>query len=273
MSTLGNPKGVFDLKNSDKYIGSFLKKSDVKEILQVNDNDLLSIAFKSIENIDVIDERQLQKLWYENKIPNAISCKINNTKVSLDELILSAIIRQTFPKVQIERQVNVRPFKMDLKLTMDNKPPVFVEFDGPSHFAISRWGMPNNDPFRKKKIVEDKTGFEVINWAYWIQRCSSNVKAIFDNSIKGYGALWSTKVHFGMFVFEDSANIINTITKRFNAIDEDGYGYFYEGETRERNNPEHPIIERIVKNKENVELIIPKGYQDINFWLPEKLRR
>jgi len=272
MAILGKPQGIFDLNDSDKCVGSYLTKSDVKEILQINDNDLTTVAFKTIDNVEVIDERQLQKLWYENKIPNAIPCTIGNTKISLDELILSAIIKQTFPKIEIERQVQIQRFKMDLKLTCENRPSVFIEFDGPSHFAHSRWGMPKNDPFRKKKIVEDATGFEVVNWAYWIQRCSSNVRAIFDNTIKGYGVLWSTEVHFGMFVFENSASIIEAITKRFNAVDENGYGYFYGGATRERNNPEHPLIEKIRNGKENIGLIIPKGHHDRNYWLPEKLR-
>jgi len=274
MATLGKPQGIFDLNDSDKCVGSYLIKSDVKEILQINDNDLTAVTFRTINNTDVIDERQLQKLWYENKIPNAIPCKIGGTKISLDELILSTIIKRTFPKIQIERQVKVKRYKMDLKLTLENKPSVFIEFDGPSHFAFSRYrGNPKNHPFRKKEIVQGETGFEVVNWAYWIQRCTSNVRAIFDNSIKGYGALWSTEVLFGMFFFEDSASIIDTITKRFNAVDEKGYGYFYGKETRERNNPEHPIIEKIRNGKESIELIIPKGCQDRNYWLPEKLRQ
>ena len=63
------------------------------------------------------------------------------------------------------------------------------------------------------------------------------------------------------------------ISKRFNAIDESGFGYFYGGQTRERNNPEHPIIEKIKSGKTDVGLIIPKGSSDRNFWLPEKLKQ
>lgn len=269
MAILGRPEGIFDLNDSDKFVGSYLTKSDVKEILNISNNDLTSVEFKIIDGNEVIDERQIQKLWYDNKIPNAIAVD----KSSLDELLLIAIIKRTYPNIQIERQISVKRFSMDLKLTLDGYSPIFIEFDGPSHFTISRYGPPKHEPFRKKKMVEDATGFEVLNWAYWIQRCSSNVKAIFDNTIKGYGVLWSTEVHFGMFVFENSADIIDSITKRFNAVDENGYGYFYGGHTRERNNPEHPIIEKIKAGKENVELIIPKGQQDRNYWLPEKLRQ
>lgn len=268
MTILGRPEGIFDLNDSDKFVGSYLIKDDVKEILQVNDNDLSIVNFKNIDGYEVVDERQIQKLWYDNKIPNAIPVN----KSSLDELLLIAIIKRTFPNIQIERQISVKRFSMDLKLTLNHKPPIFIEFDGPSHFAISRYGPPKHEPFRKKKIVEDATGVEVVNWAYWIQRCSSNVKALFDNSIKGYGVLWSTEIHFGMFVFENSADIIETITKRFNAIDENGIGYFYGGQTRDRNNPEHPIVEKIKGGKADAGLIIPKGFTDRNFWLPEKLK-
>jgi hypothetical protein len=268
MAILGRPEGIFDLNDSDKCVGSYLTKDDVKEILQVNDNDLSVVNFKTIDSNEVVDERQIQKLWYDNKIPNAIPVE----KSSLDELLLIAIIRRTFPDILIERQLRVKRFSMDLKLTLQDKPPVYIEFDGPSHFAPSRWGMPNNDPFRKKKIVEDETGIEVVNWAYWIQRCDSNVRAIFDKTVKGFGVLWSTEVYFGMFVFENSADIIETITSRFNAVDENGFGYFYGGQTRERNNPEHPIIEKIKGGKADVGIIIPKGFTDRNFWLPEKLK-
>jgi len=267
MGILGRPDGIFDLNDSDNCVGSYLKKSDIKEILQVNDEDLKTVPFKIVEGNVIIDERQIQKLWYDNRIPNAIPVG----KSSLDELLLITIIKRTYPNIQIERQLSIKRFSMDLKLTLSGK-VLFVEFDGPSHFAISRYGPPKHEPFRKKKIIEDSTGIEVVNWAYWIQRCESNVRALFENSIKGFGALWSTEIHFGMFTFENSANIIEIISKRFNAIDESGYGYFYGGRTRNRNNPEHPIIEKIKKGDADIGLIIPKGSLDRNYWLPEKLK-
>ncbi len=269
MTILGRPVGIFDLNDSDNYVGSYLTKSDIKEILQVNDNDLTTINFKLIDGNEVVDERQIQKLWYESKIPNAIP----DDKSSLDELLLIAIIRRNFPEINIERQLKVKRFSMDLNLTLQDKPSVFIGLDGPSYFAPSRWGMPKDDTFRKKKIIEDETGIEVANWAYWIKRYDSNVRAIFDKSVKGFGVLWSTEIHFGMFPYENSASTIETITKRFNAIDESGYEYFYGGRTRERNNPEHPIIEKIKNGKTDIGLIIPKGHQDINYWLPEKLKQ
>jgi hypothetical protein len=70
MAILGRPEGIFDLNDSDKCVGSYLTKDDVKEILQVNDNDLSVVNFKTIDSNEVVDERQIQKLWYDNKIPS-----------------------------------------------------------------------------------------------------------------------------------------------------------------------------------------------------------
>ena len=160
---------------------------------------------------------------------------------------------------------------MDLKLTLNGK-TIFIEFDGPSHFAISKYGPPKHDPFRKKKIIEDKTGIEVVNWAYWIQRCSSNVKALFHKDIVGFGVLWSTNIHFGDFYFENSAEIIEIISNRFKAVDNSGIGYFYGANTKGRNNFEHPIIDEILNDKKPIERILPKGFKTKEFWIPEKLQ-
>ena len=204
MAILGKPQGIFDLNNSDISVGSFLLRHDICEILQVSDADLSSIKFKNIDGLQTADERTIQKAWYAGEIPNAIP----PDKSSLDELLLIAIIRRSYPNITIERQEKVKRFALDLKLTLDGK-TLFVEFDGPSHFAPSRYGNPK-DPFRKKNTVEDTTGLECVNWPYWIQRCSTNVKALFDSSVRGLGALWSTEVHFGMFIFDNSSDIIDT---------------------------------------------------------------
>jgi very-short-patch-repair endonuclease len=267
MGILGKPQGIFALKDSNHCVGSYLLKSDIKEILNVNDNDLKNIKFENIDGNEVCDERNIQRLWYKGRIPNAIPVE----KSSLDELFLIAIIRETYPNIVIERQYKVMRYSMDLKLSLDKK-EIFIEFDGPSHFAISQYGPPRNHPFKKRDVVQEKTGIEVINWAYWIQRCSANVKVIFEKGINGYGALWSTEIHFGMFFFDDSAQIIETISKRFNAVDENGYGYFYGPNTRNRNNPKHPIIERIKNGEISLELILPKNYKEKDYWIPDELK-
>jgi very-short-patch-repair endonuclease len=267
MAILGKPQGIFDLSNSDYCVGSYLLKSDVKEILNVSDEDLKSVKFTNKNGNEVCDEKDIQKIWYKGEIPNAIP----DGKSSLDELLLIAIIKKTYPNIIIERQSKVLRYSMDLKITLDKK-EVYIEFDGPYHFIRSQYGEPKK-PFIKKQIVQDKTGIEVVNWPYWIQRYSSNVKTIFEKDIKGYGALWSTEIHFGTFFFPDSAQIIETISKRFNAVDDNGYGYFYGPSTRDRNNPEHPIIEKIKNGKKNIDIILPKGYKEINYWIPQKLMK
>jgi hypothetical protein len=120
-------------------------------------------------------------------------------------------------------------------------------------------------------MYKKKTGIEVINWPYWIQRCKSNVLAIFNNEINGLGVLWSTEIHFGMFYFRNSANIIEIMTSRFNAVDKTGYGYFYGPNTRNRNNPKHPIIDKIKNGKEKINILLPKGYKDKEYWIPKEL--
>jgi len=262
MAILGKPQGIFDLNNSDYCVGSYLLKSDIMEVLSVSDNDLKNIKFVFIDGHEVCDERSIQKSWYDGKIQNAVSVN----KSSLDELLLIAIIKRTYPNIIIERQYKVLRYSMDLKLTMENK-IVFVEFDGPYHFTYSRYGEPKNPNIKKQK-VQEKTGIEVVNWPYWIQRCSSNVKAIFEKDIKGFGVLWSTEIHFGMFVFNNSAQIIDEITQRFNAVDEYGYGYLYGPNTKDRNNPKHPIIEKIKNGNKNIDIILPKGFKEREYWIP-----
>ena len=265
--SLGNPHGVFDLHESNRCVGSFIKKDDVKKILGVTDKDLSNLSFVEKNGIEVIDERKIHVAWRKNEIPNAPKVGVS----SLDEFILICIIKNVFPDCEIERQIRVKRFKMDLKLTYKGK-SIFVEFDGPSHFAISRFGPPRHEPFRKKKIVEDATGIEVVNWAYWIQRCEANVRALFDDTVNGFGALWSTNVHFGDFYFDNSAEIIDTINKRFNVERNGGYGYFYGTESfDDRLISEHPIIKKIKNGSENIKRILPRGYDDINKWIPSCL--
>ncbi len=266
MAILGKARGIFSLSSNDSSVGSYLSRNDIKQFLCVSDADLDVLKFIDVDGIEAIDERKVQKAWYGGQIHNAPPVKSS----SLDEVLLLFIVRKALPGCVIERQIKVKRFKMDLKITFEGK-SLFVEFDGPSHFAISRFGPPKHEPFRKKKIVEEETGIEVVNWAYWIQRCESNVKVLFDKSIKGYGVLWSTNIHFGDFYFDNSAEIIEDINNRFNA-DHNGYGYFYGPSTLGRNNPEHPIVGKIIAGNEPLGRLLPKGFRDKKRWLPEKLQ-
>jgi hypothetical protein len=266
MAILGAPDGLFRLTDSDQSVGSFITKEDVIDILDVQEDDLTGLPFRDVGEVVAVDERALHKAWYNGDIPNAPPR--NNS--SMDEILLTQLISNTLPDAEIEPQVRVGQFKMDLKVTYRGEAK-FIEFDGPSHFSISRYGPPRHHPFRKKAIVEEKTGIEVVNWAYWIQRCASNVKVLFDSSVQGYGVLWSTNVHFGEFYFSDSAQIIERINQRFNCERPDGIGYFYGPKTEGRNNPEHPIVQKIANSEESVTRLLPQGFREKNLWLPEKL--
>ena len=93
----------------------------------------------------------------------------------------------------------------------------------------------------------------------------------------GYGALWSTKVHFGEFYFHNSFEIIIEITNQFNAAPDGNYGYFYDENGYDRIKPEHPIVKSILggKIKDGINKLLPNGIDDgeIIKWLPEKLKK
>ena len=266
-ATLGKPQGLFSLDDSDHFVGSYLRQDDVKEIFDVSDDDLSELTFVDIGGVEAIDEMVLHKAWHNGEIRNAP----RRDQSSMDEIILKAVLRKSLAGCCIERQQSVGRFKLDLKITLSGA-SVFIEFDGPSHFAVTKYGIPKHHPFRKKRLVEEATGIEVVNWAYWIQRCDSNVKALFDPTIVGYGALWSTNVHFGDFHFDDSADIIDAINGRFNCRRSDGCGYFYEGNTEGRFKPEHPIVGKIASGREQHERLLPRGHRARDTWLPSGLR-
>lgn len=243
MGILGKPQNIFDLNNTDKAIGSYISKQDICKILKVNESDLVNLDFKTIDGLEVIDERKLQNAWYNNDITNALLSRVENSKVSLDELILIAIIKITYPTAQIDTQVEWGRRRIDMKVSV-NGLTKFIEFTGPGHFT-SQYGPPNN-PLKRKGEIQKEFSEECNIWPYWIQRCSRNVKAIFEDNVSGLGVLWSTNIHFGSFSYDNSAEIIETITSQFSAVDDHGYGYFYGPNTRGRDNPEHPVIDKIL---------------------------
>ncbi|MEI6389833.1 MAG: hypothetical protein WCT12_01900 [Verrucomicrobiota bacterium] len=263
---LGKPQGVFDLNDSNLAVGSFIKRSDASEIFQVRDDAFRDLSWREISGVWVIDERELHKAWYDHRIHGA--APPGGGKVGVDELVIECLLRRSFPRCIVTRQVRVQRFWMDLKVESGDE-TVYIEFDGPHHFTVSRYGQPH-DPRIKKKKVEDQTGIEVVNWPFWINRCESNVRALFDRHVRGYGAIWSAGqgALFGNFIFDDAADLIEQFTCRFNAVGGDGYGYFYGPNTRGRCNPEHPIIKKIRDGKAPRSLLLPRGYKDETRWLP-----
>lgn len=267
MAILGRPQGLFDLYNSDCCVGSMVSKSDVMDILGLHERDLYSISFKDVNGIAAIDERELQKLWYSRAIPNSPPAKIGNASVSLDEMILVKLVALAYPNAIVEHQVPWGRKRVDLRVTVAGTSKL-IEFHGPSHFAPSQYNPNPEHPSIRKAGIEEHFGIECVLWPYWIQRCVANVRAIFEPNANGLGALWSTNVHFGTFVFQDSAQVIDSINVRFRALRNNGCGYFYGPSTESRNNPEHPIIEQIRRGKKRVEVLLPRGHDGIERWVP-----
>ena len=275
MGLLGKPLGLFSLIESDKYVGSFISKEDVKTILGVTDEDLKDVSFKLINETPYISESILRKdYWEKNLIPNALPCKKGNSTISLDEYVLISLIKQTYPNAKVESQYKWGRKYIDIYVE-DGDRKFFLEFHGPGHFKKLSVYRDPEDPFVRKKEIEDEFGIPCYIWPYWIQRCSSNLRILLgdaDPSERGYGALWSTKVFFGEFVFDNSAQIIADLTAQFKATPDGTYGYFYEEWNDEdgRIKEEHPIIQKILKGKKPLDLLIPKGVnsEDKGIWLP-----
>ena len=124
-------------------------------------------------------------------------------------------------------------------------------------------------------MVKQATGCELVRWPYWIQRCSQNAKVLYDDSLQGYGALWTTKAYFHDFDIPQAAETIIKLTKRFNAEDENGIGYFYEGKEGVRKQPEHELIKQALKNPNKILSFIPKNLPpddpSYKYWLPKEL--
>ena len=276
MGLLGKPLGVFSLDESDKYVGSFISKPDVKDILDVNDEDLKDVPFKELNGGLYIDETTLRKkYWEKGIIPNARPSKIGNSTISLDEYILIEIIKRTYPTSKIQSQFKWGRKYIDIYVEIDNR-RFFIEFHGPGHFKkLSLYRDPEN-PFVRKEQIEQEFGFPCYIWPYWIQRCSSNLRILLgDSDERGFGALWSTKVFFGEFFFEDSAQIITEITNAFKAAPNGEFGYIYEewNDIKGRKKEAHPVIKKILDGKADVSCLIPKGVEqkDKRMWLPHVL--
>ncbi len=267
MGILGHPQGLFELHSSDSCVGSMLSINDIVEILGVAESALRSVPFNNWNGIQAIDERELQKLWYSNAIPNSPPAKIGNAKVSLDEIILMKLIQLAYPNAVVEHQGPWGRRRVDLKVTVEGTSK-FIEFHGPNHFAPSRYNTNPEHPAIRKAEIESHFGIECVLWPYWIQRCVLNVRAVFDSNVNGLGVLWSTNVNFGAFVFSDSAQVIEGINDRFRASRNGGCWYFYGPETESRNNPAHPVIGQIQQGKKSIELLIPRGYGNREQWVP-----
>lgn len=270
MGYLYKGKGVFILSDTDHNVGSYFSVEDLAEILEIDEINVLRNELERMKLISMngrVDEKDLygNNVWKELK--TACSKKPIVNRASFDEYVLKAIFKRAYPNMEIEQQAKVNKKQVDFKLTLNDK-IIYVEFDGPGHFIQS-----NSSPLERIDGIEQATGCEAVSWPFWVQRCEANVRALFDKKQRGYGALWTSKAYFGDFSFSNSAEIIIKLSSRFNAIQNDGIGYFYEKDANKMCKPMHPIIDKIRKGKKDKTMLIPKGeIDDINFWMPSELR-
>jgi hypothetical protein len=277
MAWIGGSAGVFRLHNSDDWCGSIVSLEDTAEIFDVAVADLVALdgkalTIKQVDDKGFVNELDLHKAWGSGAISTTPHAPmIGKAKRSLDELILMKLIRIVFPTASVKPQVPAGRQQADLFVDLKGK-QVAVEFFGPSHF-IQQFASKIKPPADRKAAIEDQLGCECVIWPYWIQRCESNVRALFDTSAAGKASVWSTKAHFGDFVLPDASDIIIGLSQRFNAVGADGLGYMYlDGRTK--NKPVHPIVKRIMVGSEKKERLIPPGSDRPEaFWLPECIVR
>ena len=274
MGALGKSSGLFSLKESDKMVGSFFSVTDLYVILgidKISVDEFRSVLkqFGLISRNGFVDESKLYKKF--DYLVERYSTPVSKKRISFDEYVIRSLIKDAIPEAVIEQQVIIPGIcsnsPVDFRISY-NGATIYLEFDGPSHFAQTGQYQVR-DSRNKKKKVEDITGIECVCWPFWIQRCKQNVLALFDPSVKGIGALWSSKALFGNFCIEKPSELILSETKRFNAIRDDGIGYFYGSENDGRVMPEHPIVEKILNDEAAINVLIPPDVNtDYEFWIP-----
>ena len=271
MATLLKGKGHFNLSDNDNNIGSLFSIKDIAEILEI-DKIQESNFHQALVNLgliknDYVDEKDLYKHW--KCLKKLFSSKPISGNSSLDEYILLAIFRRTFPEATIEQQVKLGSMRIDFKITYQGITK-YIEFDGPSHFTTYRGKTPEAPQIRIKKVAEF-TGCELVRWPFWIQRCSQNARVIFDQRLKGYGALWTSTKYFHEFTIPNPSATIKELTRRFNAEDKNGIGYFYEKKEGPRYQPPHNLLSTVKKDHSKIVLFIPNDAHDHCYWLPKEM--
>jgi len=256
-------QGYFKLADSDAWCGSLISEEDAAEILGVE--ALEGLKSREVEGVRYINELDLHRAFSKGRIPGVKTQRF----VSFDEMILKRLIERTLDGAQLETQVKWGRKRIDFQVSWGGR-TLFIEFDGPSHF-IYQYERDPKEPLARKQAIEQELGLECVVWPYWMQRCERNIRALFDPAVEGLASVWSTKAMFGDFSAIDSASIIETVTRRFNAVTPEGIGYMY-GNQRTPNKPVHPVVERIRAGKESPERLIPSGSQyPQEFWLPQEL--
>lgn len=269
MAWIAGAQGIFKLHDSDAWCGSLVSVDDAAEILGVRPADLANVPQRVVDGVPYVVELDLHKGWSQGRVPaSPYPPKIGNATVSLDEIVLKRLVELTLPGATIEQQVPFGRKRVDLRVAWKGVTKL-IEFVGPSHFVPGQYQHEPVSPLERKKAVEDALGAECVIWPFWMQRCARNVLAVFDEPVLGLAAVWSTKAFFGDFVYPDSADIVERLTGRFDALSPGGFGYMY-GNAETPNKPIHPILAKIAAGQESADRLIPRGSTKPRaWWLPQ----
>lgn len=268
MPWLGPSHGIFKLHDSDNWCGSYISIPDTCEILHLTPDTLAHLPTIQYNGETYLSELTLHQQWSSGRLPSPLPPKIANATRSLDELIIIRLLEITLLGCTVESQVPFNRKHAELSVTYQGQRK-FIEFVGPSHF-IPQYQRPLTSPLHRRQEIEEFFGQECIIWPYWIQRCASNIHAIFSSASTGLASVWSTKAHFGDFAYSDSASLILLLTDRFRALRPDGIGYMYTD--THTNKPVHPILDAIRKGKQPITRLIPAGNPyPPSYWHPPDL--
>jgi len=259
------------LHDSDNWCGSLISLEDAAEILQVPITALDSLKTETVGSKLYVTEEVLRNAWYSGEIASPYHYSPASFFGSLDELILLRLFQLSDLDIEIEVQVRWKEKRrIDFRLSKGDQIK-FVEFLGPSHFTFRKSKGKIHPLVRKKEIEHDFPGIECVLWPYWIQRSQINITAIFDPSIRGKGALWSTGAYFGKFKIRSAQETIIAMTKRFGAERRDGIGYMYTNEEC-KNKPDHFILNEVSAGKRSEKILIPPdAIKPRKYWIPSSL--
>jgi hypothetical protein len=268
MAWIGKSHGTFRLHDSDRFCGSYLSVADAAEILAVSKSSLALYAKQDDDGNVWVSELDLHKRWGAGETKSPYPAKIGSAQRSFDELILVRLLAITYPAAKIDIQVPFGRKRADISVEVAGERKI-IEFLGPAHF-IQHYQKPLRSPFDRKQEIEETLGCECVLWPYWMQRCSRNIRTLFEKEMDGLASVWSTKAHFGDFQLPDAAKIIIDITQRFRALRADGIGYMYLNEHSEK--PIHPIVDQVRNGIARKEKLIPRDNPlDEAFWIPSIL--
>lgn len=263
MSIYKNPSGIFDLVNSDHSIGSFLKKEDLEFILKSNFEKF------TLDNLK-FNSKNLVNEWevYNSFRKGLIVSRLDINQRSFSELILSSVIKLTYPNSIIIPQFKEKKKKIDFLVEHNNK-KYLIDYDGPYHYIhyFKNWKEPDNPLIRKDKM-EQLFGISYFIWPYWIPLCSTNVQSLVGENINGVAGLWSCTMFFNDFYFSNSDEIIQKISNQFGIIDLSTIYDFNPISSK----PEHPILSEVRKNKKLLSKLIPPGTINTDIYIPLEFR-